>query len=540
MGNGHDFTGWKKNRNLLALIIIRRSSAGQKDNTSAETQRRVCLDYAKEQGLQCADEQIAVITETAFYSSDREKYRRLIKEALKTGIRHVLFYSSNREARNSEDLEWLESIIREDKIVVHYADSKKVFWSGSSDSDWLSRDIDGVLNKQYSRELSTRIKAANQTKLKKGIFPYKPPLGYVRVMQTNAKGEPIKGSAQIGVDPDEENVRLVQREFALRAQGYSYDRIFKTIKKEKLVPLAKLSTYSRSTLTKRLKNRLYWGEVIDEGTGEVYEGTHPKIISDDVLKKVHKVNQGNAEFTDRPHIYNRDAGHFKNLMKCGHRECGCEITYDPHEKNSKNGSKKIYDYYRCANGRGLHEKRIHIREEDLWAAVDLSVKPFQIPSNLANSIATKLNAEALDQQRKIRKSIATLQSEIELNSATRARTVALYVEGRLAQDDYENQTALLDQRLTDAKAAIKKSEEALKSINLVTAADVQSLARGIDKIWRAVSRAEKSKLVRLICASALLEDISLLDQVEAKFNLKEHFQKLTQWAPMIGRRTKSA
>ncbi len=538
MGNDIGSVAWKKNRNLSALIVIRRSSAGQKDNTSAETQRRFCTTYANDLGLQWREENIFVITETAYVPSNRKQYRKIIKDALKAGIRHIIFYSSSREARNSVDLDWLEQIVREDKLVLHYADSRKVFYSGTSDSDWFSRDIDGVVNKQFSRELSTKIKVSSQTKIQKGIYPFKPPLGYVRVKQRDSKGDPIKGTAQLGIDQNEANVNLVRREFVLRAQGYSYDRIYKTIKEERLVPIELRKTYARSTITKRLRNRVYWGEVVDERTGKVYDGIHPKIIADDVLKRVEKVNDGNFDSIKRSHLYIQDAGYFRGLITCGHPECRLQITYDPKEKAGRNGKNRTYHYYRCTNTKGAHPKKSYISEDDLWRAVDLSVKPFAVSDELANIVANRLNAGELESKTALQKKLKGFQIDFEGMSEVRSRMVELLAHGRVSQRDYEHQIASLDQREQSIQSDKVKTEQLLSSIEIITAQDVRAIARNIEKSWMTLEKQEKAKILRAICASSTLDHLFAIDQLAVRFELKPLIQKLTSWAPMVGQRSK--
>lgn len=91
------------------------------------------------------------------------------------------------------------------------------------------------------------MKASYRTKAENGWLPYwHTPLGYIHFKEKDAYGNSIKGTARLIRDPDEKNVRLVQREFELRANGYSYDQIREKVVKEGIVPADLRSKRQRS------------------------------------------------------------------------------------------------------------------------------------------------------------------------------------------------------------------------------------------------------------------------------------------------------
>lgn len=207
--------GWKDDPNKRALGIVRRSSVGQKDNTSAETQERQIREYVQRHGLDLI--KIEPIIETAYKSEERKKYQALMQFAQSQGIKHILFYIGSREARNLTDNEANEKLIKSEKIIIHHVSDGKVYWKGSPDSDFLNRDLIAAVNKHQSRENGTKMKAAYKTKAEDGWWPYRhTPLGYVHHKDKDAYGNPIKGTAKLAVDPDARLVRLVQQEFSTK------------------------------------------------------------------------------------------------------------------------------------------------------------------------------------------------------------------------------------------------------------------------------------------------------------------------------------
>lgn len=237
---------WHDIENKMSFAIIRRSSDGQKDNTSATTQRREMVEYANFHGLELEPENIFEIVETAYRSNKRSKYHEILESCLKRGLLHVLFFGSSRETRNLSDLELNEERVLKGKLVIHHVLEHRVLWQGSSDSDFYTREMFGVADKGSSRTNSYRMKASYRTKALSGHWPYRhTPLGYVHCKDKDERGNAIKGTARLVRDPDDKRVCLVRREFELRAQGLSYDAIREANLESGIVPTKMRKTYNR-------------------------------------------------------------------------------------------------------------------------------------------------------------------------------------------------------------------------------------------------------------------------------------------------------
>src|SRR3989344_5288568 len=145
---------WQDDPNKKTLLIIRRSGYGQKENTSGHTQEREGKRYCEEFGLDVVQEES--IIESAFKSNNRKKWRSLLNEALQKDIRHIIFYHSSRENRNLTDNESNEQLSLEGKVIFHHVCDRKVYWKGTSESDWQAKDFSAVINKGESRTKSRR------------------------------------------------------------------------------------------------------------------------------------------------------------------------------------------------------------------------------------------------------------------------------------------------------------------------------------------------------------------------------------------------
>ncbi|RYE33303.1 MAG: hypothetical protein EOP48_30805, partial [Sphingobacteriales bacterium] len=130
---------YREESNKEALAIVRVSSHKQTEGASPDVQENEIYRYCAERGLVLV--RVARLQESAKDSDKRQEYDKEIRHALKKNIRHVLFYMSDREARNMTDIEASNKLILLGKIIVHHVQERKVYWKNSSTSDFLMRNI---------------------------------------------------------------------------------------------------------------------------------------------------------------------------------------------------------------------------------------------------------------------------------------------------------------------------------------------------------------------------------------------------------------
>jgi len=214
------------------------------------------------------------IIESAKSSEERKQYNQAQAEALSKGIRHFLFYVYDRKTRNLTDNEKNEALVREGKIVIHHVRENKIIHKNSSDSDFFLRDIHAVTSKQFIRNLRTKVNDAARYKANMGWYPgSRPPLGYMCQKERNEDGREIRGSmAKIVPTTNMRKICQIKREFELRAEGCSLDQVRQRVIREGIVPPSKQSSYNKSTLEDRLRNKFYWGYF--DWQGVEYKGKH--------------------------------------------------------------------------------------------------------------------------------------------------------------------------------------------------------------------------------------------------------------------------
>jgi site-specific DNA recombinase len=190
-------SGWKDDRNKRAIAIPRVSSKRQGDNLSHDVQASEIEEYCRQHGLQLVKS--FKLTESAKRAVDRKQYRAAIDFALTEGVRHLLFYVQDRESRNLRDLEDNEQHVKDGKLVIHYVRDRKVLDQTTTESDFFNRDIQGAMNKNYSRVLAGKVKDAQRAKAENGWFPGgRLPLGYVHLRPKDEQGREVSTPGRAG------------------------------------------------------------------------------------------------------------------------------------------------------------------------------------------------------------------------------------------------------------------------------------------------------------------------------------------------------
>lgn len=508
---------WKSDPNKKALVVIRRSGYGQKENTSGETQRRENLEYAEKQGLEVAH--IESIIETAFKRKQRKKFHALIQMALKESIRHIVFFWSSREARNLTDIEEHDELIKAGKIIIHHVTEGRVYWKETPDADFTYREMNAVMNKGESRGKSTTLKASLRTKALAGWWPYRhTTLGYVHYKDRDRYGNAIKGTAKIIVDPDEQNVRVVQKEFELRAQGKSYDDIKELVLAEKdLVPEELRKTYSRHALEVRLKNEFYWGYFHLCGDPTRYKGKHDLIIPAKILKAVEAVNNGNA-CKYKPTAVAVGDDIFRGWLWCNHPECQRLITYEKKKKTLKStGEEKVYHLYRCSNSRKVHDKHVYISEDKIWEQFERTADMFEISDDFAKEILKYAEVRFVDQQRAISKQMEGHRIELKKLEEREDKIYTDYADGVLDRDGYQRQL----RRIRDERDSYNHQLEHLTlHIHESGRSQVEKmfeLAINAKTIWKSMDRMERVNYLKKVCSNPTLDALTLHYQLQKPF-----------------------
>jgi site-specific DNA recombinase len=192
-------------------------------------------------------------------------------------------------------------------------------------------------------------------KAAQGIYPSRPPLGYRnnKLLRT------------IEVDPD--NAPIAQRMFELYATGsYSLATLRLFLKAEYGKVLSKWH------IEKLLRNPFYIGTY--EWEGKSYAGTHPPLVSPEMLSRVREVLSGKARPRKQIHEFA-----FSGLLRCAYDNCAVTAEF----------KKQKYTYYRCTGYRGKCDLP-YFREEVMAERLGQILQAIRIPDGVLAQLEESL------------------------------------------------------------------------------------------------------------------------------------------------------
>lgn len=515
---------WDKDNRIV--VILRVSSHRQSENSSHETQLEEIKIYCAANGLQI--ERVFKLTESAKESEDRRQYREANRWTDKQRIKHQAFYMFDRESRNLTDNESNERAVREGRRIIHYVRDRKVIHRGSSDSDFLIRDFQAVTNKHFIRNLSAKVNDAMRAKAEDGWFPgNRPPLGYIHQHVKGADGRTKKRGTIIVPDTNTQRIKLVQREFELRAARHTLVQIRETIIREKLINGIEVPHYHVSTIDRRLRNKFYRGQF--DWQGIEYQGAHELIIPQNVLDQVDESLGLKARYTKK-----QQQGIFGGgWLKCG--ECGCHVLYDPKTKTIKStGEIKTYHLYHCTNGKGVHQnmKGLNVKEELIWQGLTTAVDEITISKELAEQIADALNKTHQRACDAVRREIAGFTRALDEIEFRRNKLVDLMMDETLSKEEYRTQVTRLDQERKRLTTILEKAQLSFNGAYLKTAQDVLELATRAKSLWIDRTPSERKMFLERVVSNPMLEGSRVRYELRKPFAVLAGMARSEDWRPL--------
>jgi len=168
-------------------IYARVSNVEQSNGYSISTQLDKCREYAGAQGWQIVAE---YVDEARSGTDDqRPEFQSMVKDALTGLFNAVVIYSFDRFARNMEHAVIYKSLLRREG--VHIASVMEPMDYGSPLA-FIHEGIIDLFAAFYSVNLSAKTRAGQKKAVEQGLWPRRPPLGYIKVnnrVEVGAQGE---------------------------------------------------------------------------------------------------------------------------------------------------------------------------------------------------------------------------------------------------------------------------------------------------------------------------------------------------------------
>lgn len=407
---------------ISAVLYARVSSKDQEqEGYSIPAQIKLLHEYASRKGITVVEEFVDV--ETAKIQGRKRFGDMLDFLSRHPDCRIVLVEKTDRLYRNYHDYVKVDDL----GIALHLAKDGEVISRDSQSKAKLMHEISLVMAKHYIDNLKEEVRKGMREKASQGIYPSRPPLGYVNDVSKRSIVLHAKNSL------------VVKDLFSLYATG---DYSLAAVRKKLLERHGK--KYAKGYLHKLLKHRFYIG--FFEWEKQEYRGTHETFISPVLFEQVQDVLQGHNRPKYRKHQFA-----FAGLLTCVHD--GLTVTAEV--------KKAKYVYYHCTGYRGKCGLP-YMKEEVLGKQLGDVLKNIYVPDPVLTNVIASIRSA--DGNSAAERRQATLSVERRL-TALRARMKQAYfdkLDGNIAaefwsrmQQDWQQEEMHLEQTLTNLKQPVE-------------------------------------------------------------------------------------
>lgn len=308
---------------------------------SLDTQKTITDDIALRHGLDVVE----TIQEarSAKIAGNRPLFISMLSRIRDGEAEGILVAHLDRLSRNERELADIIDLIQDKKLKE--VRTKEKIYNSVDDIYYIGIDLIGAA--QFSRKLSVRVKEGIQTKLKRGEFPTRAPIGYI--------------NKQAKIYPDPTYQEYIKLAFALYAEGtYSLKDVTNILYERGMRTRDAGNKVNKSVVHEILSSPVYCGAIRSGGT--LYKGIHEPLINKTLFDQVQEVLHGK----NKPKKHKREYV-YRGYLKCG--VCGCSLTAD-----IKKGK---YTYYYCTNAKDIcSQHKDYIPEGEVTKQLPVVFKPF--------------------------------------------------------------------------------------------------------------------------------------------------------------------
>ena len=285
-------------------------------------------------------------------------------------------------------------------------------------------------SKYYVDNLSENIKRGIRQKLRNGIWPNRPPAGYVN----------DRNKRCIEVVPD--MAKLVREAFLRYATGnYPIHEVRKQMNALGLRSCAG-ALMSTSNYQSMLTNPFYYG--VMKFQGELYEGKHQPIITKALFDKVQEVMKRKSKSKTsslKPYRY-------RGLFRCG--ECGCFITTE---------TQKGHNYLHCTK-RVVPCTQKFVREEVIDAQVEGVISKIALEAAIADKIIVQLESEREEAAHNQQAAIERIQADLAECEKKADRLLDMRLNEQISETEYVSKKHALVNEKAELKGKLEAFEQA--------------------------------------------------------------------------------
>lgn len=446
---------------MNGVIYCRVSSKDQVEGTSLQSQELACRDYARQHNV--AISRVFIEEGESAKFADRTQLLELLSYCKDKNrkIEILLVWKLDRFARNVEDHYMIKAALK--KLGVRIV----------SVTEPIQADPNGKLMEtilagfaQFDNDIrALRTVQGMEQRLREGIWPWKPPLGYL---------PPKIGKKTQPDEPDPRCFEPIRKAWQMFATGaYTKADILR------LLRTWGVRAYRGRLVTAQLLdhmfgNSYYAGVIRDPWNGAEYPGRHVAMVSAVEFARVQEIVHGRSN--SQAHHRLTDAFPLRGQVRCP--SCDALMT-----GYFAQGRRQRYPYYKCfRHGCPTRTKSygaVSVHDEFSQFLTETSV-----PHYLAMGIITELVSSHWEKTAKIQQAAHRRKDETERLKRQLQELISMRAARLVADDEFMAQREQLRTKLFEIQAS--QTNDSDESFTETEIADVVGVLSDLSTAWRKV------------------------------------------------------
>ncbi len=413
----------------MKVFLYARKSTDDEERQmlSIDAQLNELRAYARKESLEIAREFVESMTAK---KPGRPIFDDMLRRVERGEADALLAWHPDRLARNSVDGGRIIYLVDVGQLQ---ALKFPTFWFENTPQGKFVLNMAFGQSKYYVDALSENVRRGIREKIRRGIYPHKPPLGYMN--------EPRLRTIEV----HHTKAPLVRRLFETYASGRHNFEDMTALAAQWGLLSHKERPLARSLIPQILSDRFYIG--LFEWAGEEYEGAHERFIPQELFDRVRKVlaDRGRGRYRTRKQ---RQPLAFLGLIRC--EECGASITAE---------RQKGHHYYRCTKKLGLCGLKGYVREEALAAFMRDEIGRVAICDEWAEKMLAQIEVWRRDETGRATAEAQRFKDQLAELDRRVNRLLDVFLDGSITREDYASRKA----EFLDGKARLKEKLAAIET-----------------------------------------------------------------------------
>ena len=445
---------------MNAIIYCRVSTKDQVEGTSLKSQKEACLDYAARNGFTVL-QRFTEEGESAKYA-DRTELLKLIEFCRDRthGVQVLIVWKIDRFARNVEDHFAVKQMLAKYGVTIQSV-------TEPIDTQPVGKLMETVLAgvAQFDNDIrSIRSLGGMQRRIEEGLYPWKPPLGYMSAAPGSRKTQPDL--------PDPERFPVIQDAWRRLLSGSAIKADIRRMFADSGLTTKRGAPVSAQLIDRIFRNKYYAGILRDPWSDKEYQGRHVPMVTPEEFALVRRnLNRKNRRL---PHIRMREDFPLRSFLRCD--GCGLPLT-----GSWSRGRNKKYAYYHCRSsncsryGKGIPTGNVYARFRDSLDRI--GPKTYHVPA-LAKEIEETLNKRSEAQRRSAERSRFSLIRFTRENM----KLIEMRQKELIGEDEFREAHRKLDRQIAARKASVAQYDSRAQIAISAITDTLRSLTR-LRELW---------------------------------------------------------